>query len=154
MEIYEYHLREAKSLCSKQNCKPEKAAIQLGIAHHPYQDWVAHGDHGMYEGIAVTIIHNSLSPQYDFGWPGLYPDNPLLDAKGSADGRPTKSVLIMIGTHMGAQYTDYAVYEKGSKRFNLTKTMTIESLKEFYSWILQNGCCKCLGYFAGVINAK
>ena len=40
-------------------------------------------------------------------------------------------------------YYDFAYYEKGSKRYNLTRGMTIEELKEFLWHVNVKGGCKC-----------
>ena len=117
---------------------PILAAKYLGIALHPLQDWVAHGDYGLDERSGVYVTHNSRSPQSTFGGdPGDYPDMMRLDVKGSKDGRATKQFLISktekrpYSTTYGAiQYTTvklpgkYAIYETGYKRITLTEKLT------------------------------
>ena len=54
---YREHLQMAQTACTVANGFdfPELAAWHLGTALHPYQDWVAHGDHNYYGCIAELM---------------------------------------------------------------------------------------------------
>ncbi len=91
----------------------------------------------------ILTIHNSQSPQHDYGNPADYPDRVDLDVKNSPDGRPSRNYLIF--ELFGPQ--DYAIYEPGLKRYEATRIDTTEHLKEYYDFILREGGCKCKKYF-------
>jgi hypothetical protein len=148
MTKYKEHLQKAKDLCtvSKGNDDPPAAAKQFGTSLHPYQDWVAHGDHNkrlLGSFSSVKDIHNYMSPVK--GSTG-FPDDPDLDAKGSPDGRATLSVLHFVADKSG-KIRDWADYERGHKRFQLTLTMSSSALNEFREYVRANGGCKCKKYF-------
>jgi RHS repeat-associated protein len=139
------HLAAAKRLCtaSLRNDFPEQAAVELGTGMHPLQDWVAHGDFGLAMHPRVWLVHNSMSPQHDFGRPGEYPDVTWLDAVGSSDGRPAGRAIRFIGS----SNFDYAIYTPGIRRWKLTKEKTESALTDFRSHVKANGGCKCKAYF-------
>lgn len=41
----------------------------------------------------------------------------------------------------------YAIYQEGTKRFDLTRQLTIEMLGEYRNWLKNNGSCKCKQFF-------
>jgi RHS repeat-associated protein len=145
---YKKHLQTAQTFCTiaKGFDYPEFAAWQLGTALHPYQDWVAHGDHNYYLlgsfELKLEYRHNYMSParkSYNF------PDDTGLDAKGSPDGRPTLSVLHLVSRD--GKTFDYADYERGQKRIRKTHSMTSAAFTEFRDYVKANGGCKCKRYF-------
>ncbi len=148
MTMYKKHLKVAQDDCTIALGKddPEDAAKQLGTALHPYQDWVAHGDHnkrllGSFQ-LDPRYIHNYLSPKK--GSTG-FPDDPALDANGSPDGRATMSVLHFVVK--GDKIFDWADYEPGHKRFALTYRMSSSALATYRAYVASNGGCKCKKYF-------
>ncbi len=150
MMLYEEHFRRAKEACSDNDQEdPKTAAKELGTALHPYQDWVAHGDYGKYDEGHVFTIHNQYSPEKynDWGNPIGYPDNVNLDAVNGPNGRPAGGAMHPVTTNFGLSVRLYAVYERGTKRFRLTRKMTLDALKEFKKFIEKEGGCKCKNYF-------
>jgi len=75
-----------------------------------------------------------------------FPDDWNLDAKGSPDGRATLSVLNFVPADNG-NIRDWADYEPGHKRYQLTHSMSSSSLNEFREYVRANGGCKCKKYF-------
>ena len=143
MTKYKEHLQKAKDLCtiSKGNDDPSAAAKEFGTALHPYQDWVAHGDHNKRlfgSFTSLKDIHNATSPVEGST---AFPDDPGLDAKGSPDGRPTLKVLHFVADKSG-KIRDWADYEPGLKRYKLTYAMTSSALREFREYVRANGGCK------------
>ena len=145
---YKQHLQTAQTFCTiaKGFDFPEFAAWQLGTALHPYQDWVAHGDHNYYLlgsfQYRLEYRHNYSSQarrSYNF------PDDTDLDAKGSPDGRPTLSVLRLVSKD--GKTFDYADYERGQKRIRKTHTMSSAALTGFREYVKANGGCNCRRYF-------
>ena len=91
--LYDTHKKKAIDFCCKHKNKGKHAAKELGIAIHPKQDISAHGHYGYRTMGQIAVIHNSLSPQKDYGDPGGYPDRIDLDVQKSPDGIPTKEYL-------------------------------------------------------------
>jgi hypothetical protein len=147
MQHYEDHLKAAKQACTKPTDDPKTAAKQLGTALHPYQDWVAHGEYGIYDDGNVWSTHNSLSPQKTLGDPSHYPDDVGLDAVGGPNGRPAGLAMHVIRVNWGLSVREYALYERGFKRITLTRKMTSEALADFRNHVKQNGDYKCKKYF-------
>lgn len=151
IELYEKHLLKAKNLCTwNQRIKfdnPQQAAKELGIALHPYQDWVAHGDYGFYDEGGVYTIHNQYSPQKTWGNPIDYPDDITLDAANGPDGRPSDGAMHAIVTKNGISIRLYAIYKPGNRRIYLTKKITETTLKEYLAYVNKNGNCKCKQFF-------
>ncbi|NCC60833.1 MAG: RHS repeat-associated core domain-containing protein [Verrucomicrobiae bacterium] len=153
------HLQNAKDLCTwPQEDSPVEAAEQLGISLHPLQDWFAHGDYGIQDIFGIYDIHNSHSPQTEFGSPGDYPDDPSLDAIGSTNGRPAGKALKRgyineIGMpYPGAYvtipvYREWAEYKKGNMRITLTQKETKVTLRDFRSHVKKHGGPCCRKYF-------
>ncbi|MDD2285786.1 MAG: hypothetical protein PHQ11_10355, partial [Paludibacter sp.] len=161
LDHYAEHLQNAKWYCSGKMLSyenPELAAMELGTALHPLQDWVAHGDYFV-DVLIVSYFHNQTSPQREFGPPSSYPDNPLLDAMGDPDGRPTerakrrKIISQTSGVGFGGVpaispiSVEYIEYGMGSKRFNLTKQRTLSVLKDFREHLKEYGGFDCKCYF-------
>ncbi|NLH15395.1 MAG: hypothetical protein GX455_02340 [Phycisphaerae bacterium] len=155
---YNEHTQYAKNMCMPNIDDPMQAAEQLGTALHPYQDWVAHGDY--FIGQQITYIHNSHSPQREFGNPSKYPDNPYLDAIGSPDGRPAGNALLIISETVipypgiggppqqpVTVWYEYAMYGPGIHRLLMTEQMTKRSLYKFREWVRMYGGCKCKKFF-------
>jgi len=145
---YKHHFQVAQTFCTiaKGFDFPEFAAWQLGTALHPYQDWVAHGDHNYYLlgsfEFKLEYRHNYMSPtrrSYNF------PDDVDLDAKGSPDGRAILPVLHLVSKD--GKTFDYADYERGHKRYQKTHSMSSTALTEFRDYVRANGGCKCRRYF-------
>ena len=150
LEHFESHLSIAKKYCNgrwERNWEqPSLAAQELGTALHPLQDWVAHGDYGMSSLSTIFWIHNTFSPQKEFGENEDYPDRLDLDAIGSPDGRPAGAAI-----HFhGGSVIDYAIYKKGKNRFNLTKEKTEKVLDDFLKHVDENGGCRCLIFFGRI----
>jgi len=148
------HLEQARILCLPAFDTPYTAAEQLGTSLHPLQDWVAHGDYGLNEWPHILTHHNSQSPQNDFGYPGSYPDDVTLDVVNSPDGRATKDYiirsLVVGGSNVYAMpiyYYDFAYYERGFKRYNLTREKTKTVLEYYREFVRRYGGCRCKRFF-------
>lgn len=149
---YEDHLKLAKEACTNPKDDPITAARQLGTALHPYQDWVAHGDYGFTDDGAIWFdgIHNKHSPQATtWGDVSSYPDNPMLDAVGGPNGRPAAPAMRTVIINFGVSVREYAIYQPGTQRYRLTKSMTEAALQDFRSHVRRNAIpsCKCIKYF-------
>ena len=146
------HYRWAEIFCHRGIDEPENAVKDLGSSLHPLQDWVAHGDYGMKDK-GRAGWHNYHSPQGDYGPSQDYPDDPTLDVVNSPDGRAAKIYIVNSleirhpGGGFAEYYSDFAYYEKGFKRYNLTRVMTIEELKNWLWYVKTEGGCKCKKYF-------
>ena len=93
----------------------------------------------------------NCSPQTNllnfYGKPGNYPDNPSLDAVNGIDGRAAGGAMHAVIENFGVSVRLYAIYQKGTKRLNLTQRLTIELLNEYRNWLEKNGTCKCRQFF-------
>jgi RHS repeat-associated protein len=138
---FAHHIRAAEAFCAPTLDLPESAAEQLGVALHSYQDWVAHGDYAIENEGEVWTRHNSGSPQRAFGAPYHYPDNPSLDAVGGWSGRPAGTAMRREGGR------EYAIYERGIKRYALTYEITTKALRGFKDFVRDSGGCRCRRYF-------
>ena len=159
LKYYEQHLRMAKFYCSahRYDKNHEKAGQELGSALHPLQDWVAHGEYEVTHPGPITSIHNEYSTQREFGSPGDYPDLYFLDVKNSPDGRATQNTITQrrVLSPDGILETKYDVaeYERGSKRYELTKRKTQEALRDFKRFVKSTqGSVDCKCYFFGVMK--
>jgi RHS repeat-associated protein len=152
-----HHRIEAKSACNwgEKNDDPDVAVTQLGLALHPLQDWVAHGDHFKHNTgqIYDPLRHNGRSLQNNlrrqYGHPMHYPDDPRLDALGSPDGRPAGIAIITVRRPYGVDF-DYAQYHPGNRRIRLTEDVTRDLLlKNFRQYVkdFAKPCGKCRKYF-------
>ena len=156
----------AEVACSVKNDDRQEAARYLGWALHPDQDWVAHGDYNRNRrGEAPTLVGVGLweSRWYWHNW-GLgvwgngstsMPDDPRLDADGSADhGRPTFAALS--GPHGGHHQLSnrdivyWVTYQHGTHRINFTRERTERLLGEFQDYVFDHGGCRCLTAFWGL----
>ena len=159
LKYYEQHLRMAKFYCSahRYDKNHEKAGQELGSALHPLQDWVAHGEYEVTHPGPITSIHNEYSTQREFGSPGDYPDLYFLDVKNSPDGRATQNTItqrrvLSLDGILETKY-DVAEYERGSKRYELTKRKTQEALRDFKRFVKSTqGSVDCKCYFFGVMK--
>ena len=167
LQYKQLHLENAKGYCNKNKVlaqywdrngsihqypeSPEAAAVNIGIALHALQDWVAHGDYAIYDNGNIWTVHNACSPQTNllnfYGKPGNYPDNPSLDAVNGIDGRAAGGAMHAVIENFGVSVRLYAIYQKGTKRLNLTQRLTIELLNEYRNWLEKNGTCKCRQFF-------
>lgn len=145
LQHFEIHKGNAERLCTIRTGYdlPHSAAVELGTGLHPLQDWVAHGDYGIYMTPTVWVHHNSFSPQRQFGYPGNYPDMTWLDAVGSDDGRAAGTAM----RYIGSSVIDYAIFTPGIQRWKLTKEKTDKALAEFRNYVRDNGGCECKRYF-------
>lgn len=127
----------------------------LGRGLHAFQDVLAHGSLGADSDIGEVCHHNSTSPQKDYGKPGLYPDNPLLDAHingkiaphhGIPDGKTVhRTNPNMKPSHVYVRAT-YALFMRGSFRITATKKITEDKLSAFISFLYTSNSsdeCKC-----------
>jgi len=143
----------------------------LGIALHPWQDWVAHGDYGLIERPNIWTTHNAHGPKTaSGGTPWTYPDRPDLDVENSPDGRADKGHLYLVTIETpntippswdpninqtlspSINRYDVANFVKGTKRYDLTKEKTDEALNDFKNYLQRSVAsteCKC--YFLGKI---
>jgi hypothetical protein len=140
----------AQEACSWSTDDPVRAAEQIGIALHPYQDWVAHGDYGFSDpgDIWLLGLHNRYSPQATtWGDVSTYPDNPTLDAVGGPNGRPAAPAMRTVTSWWGLAVREYAIYAPGMRRYSLTRSMTQQALVEFRAYVEQNSGCQCRQYF-------
>ncbi len=136
---HDRHMELAKNFCTPPNDFPGKATSELGKALHPLQDWVAHGDYGFGNLMVIITPHGGLDYKKV--------DNPLYDnIADPLNGRPVKIIRKNLAAMSGPTFQTYYIpgYIKGRKRFDLTKNITINSLKEFRSHVRYFGgpCCR------------
>ena len=160
LKHFDDHMKKAKELCSDKPFSDEAkdAAMHIGIALHPKQDYYAHGDYGKFivnKWHGNLIHHNKYAPPSSwlagFEDPSSYPDDTRLDAFGSSTGRPDSQEGAQGGT--GVKFSMKFVwyhYKIGNKRITKTKNDTLKALKDFRKHLKkQKRCCKCLNYFIG-----
>lgn len=143
---YEEHLAHAKIVCSRPLDDPDTAVEELGIALHPYQDWVAHGEYGIYNDGQIWSIHNAGSPQRTWGDPSNYPDMTQLDAVQGPGGRAAGWAMHYEVTFIGT-VREYAIYKFGYRRLSMTHKMTTDALVDFRAFVRAYGDCRCKEYF-------
>ena len=141
------HLTQALAAIRPDVDDPQKAAYHLGMALHPLQDWVAHGDHAWTNPGRIGEYHNKRSPQREFGNQRHYPDDPKLDAVGGCDGRPEGRAIKTAMVNGGTAVRTYAIYERGTKRLNLTRKLTLSVLEYFQNAVRTYGGPKSKAYF-------
>jgi hypothetical protein len=71
----------------------------------------------------------------------LLPDDPSVDARGSPDGRAVGNAMVYNGSK------EWAIFEPGSRRIQLTEGNTKYALDRFKVFISKQGSCKCKEYF-------
>ena len=150
IQLYREHLKAAQEACTAPVDDPINAAAQLGTALHPYQDWVAHGEYGIYDDGEIFDRHNSRSTQAEtWGEKWRYPDNVRLDAVNGPNGRPAGLAMHVITVNLGVSVREYAIYQPGTRRISLTRDMTTGTLKEFRDHVKKSAvpACKCRKYF-------
>ncbi len=161
LEHYYEHFTQARLFCLPAFDMPFTAARELGTALHPYQDMIAHGDYGLHNTGDIWIHHNSQSPQDEFGPPGNYPDDFTLDAVGGPSGIPAGNAIILetinntppsawAPPEYSTTTREYAMYQKGSQRIDLTRARTVGSLEYYRNWVSVHGGCRCKRFF-GII---
>jgi hypothetical protein len=160
------HEERARDACSARHDDPQEAALQLGTALHPLQDWVAHGDFFIRWDGPITAFHNAYSTQNDLGeatWRA--PDDPALDAVGphgemEPDGRAAGVALQYryVGRGPGPKRgdppspgmrVDFALFTPGHRRIDRTQELTTQHLMSFRDYVEQFGGCRCRRYFLG-----
>lgn len=150
MQHYQKHLKAALDACTDPQDDPITAATQLGTALHPYQDWVAHGDYGMFDKGGLYSPHNWQSDQpTTWGKVHEYPDNVRLDAENGPNGRPAGRAMQTVIVNFGQSIRSYAIYQPGTRRISLTRDMTTSTLKGFRNYVERSAvpACKCRKYF-------
>lgn len=148
----------AKQSCNwkMRNDSSMLAAAHLGVALHPVQDWVAHGDYnrrGEAPRLGLGIIesrhywHNWDSPARDGK---SMPDNPALDAGGLL-GRPTMDVFHLGTTLSNGDRTYWTEFTPGTSRILFTEFLTRGALADFQAFVMQNSkpCGACQQAFLG-----
>ena len=153
LQHYQAHLARAKVFCTPRFDSPSEAVQELGLALHPYQDWVAHGDHTISDEGGVYYLHNESSPKWEWPLPYTFPDNPDLDAVGGPDGRPAGAAMHFTMVNGGTAVRDYAIYTGGHKRLNKTHEITTKELNDYLSFVKASGGCNCKEYF-GLLKPK
>ena len=123
---------------------PKKATHHLGTALHPLQDWVAHGDHAWTNPGSIGEAHNSRSPQKG-DWHLV--DDRRLDARGGCDGRPAGRALRIVVVNGGMAVRDFALYEPGHKRLDLTRRLTTAVLDYFLNVVRTGGGSQSKAFF-------
>lgn len=123
-----------------------EAVRHMGLALHPIQDWVAHGDFGRTEWPDVWTFHNVFSSQTTFGPPGEYPDRTDLDAVGGSDGRAAGSAITVVS--VGGAAVETAQFTPGTQRINKTESVSRVALGSFLAHVRDRakpgGSCICL----------
>ena len=150
MVLFWKHFRAGLELCSdkKDTDDAQGAAEQLGIALHPLQDFIAHGDYGHLHtalNFPVSYHHNIGSPQKEFGPPSGYPDDVTLDA--TVNGSPTPYGIPTQDALFGDLKGDYAFYVKGSRRINKTREVTMINIIDFKNRMNCKPCGNCARAF-------
>jgi RHS repeat-associated protein len=144
LERWSYHFSEAKFWCDWRLRRdvPALAALNLGMALHPQQDWVAHGEYGI-TSWPLALWHNAASTQIAYGPPNAYPDRPDLDAVGGPRGRPA-------GPAMVDDYT-VATYAPGSQRIAWTESLSRGTFSTYLEHIKDRSqpCGECRRFFLG-----
>jgi RHS repeat-associated protein len=172
-------LAKAKERCANAKDQPALAAAALGMALHPLQDAVAHGDYNrnrIWEApslnlAALTGWHEEAYYWHNYGQnpvgtligyflgvgSGSDPDNPNLDAVGGdAYGVATMETALSTSSLRfkvlsNGDFVYYTPYSSGSKRIRRTQNLTEEFLSEFQDYVLtQHSACKCRNAFLGI----
>ena len=140
---FENDFNEAKRLAGVRVAKCKDAALMLGKALHPKQDWWSHADHN--SGGTTWYVHNTRGPisrdARAGDSPDDYPDATYLDVKDAPDGRASGRYISSAGT---------AVYVRGDKRITGTHRDTTRALDNFATFLrTDDGKC-CRRYFLGI----
>ena len=148
LERWGFHFDEAKKWCDWRTYGdvigdvPDQAALNLGMALHPQQDWVAHGEFGI-DDPGMARRHNGGSLQRDYGDPFSYPDRTDLDAVNGPRGRPAGAA--MMDAH------SVAIFTVGSQRIKWTEALTRGSLSTYLQHVRDRSkpCGECRRFFLG-----
>jgi RHS repeat-associated protein len=154
LERFVFHFDEAKKWCDWKTYGdllgdvPDRAAFNLGSGLHPRQDWVAHGDYGIWTP-GMAPWHNWASLQWGYWTPAqraALPDRFDLDARFGPNGRPAGSGIILDSVTGG-----YAFYGSGSQRRTLTEGITKAPLSTFIDHVRSRSkpCGECRRFFLG-----
>jgi hypothetical protein len=149
----EDEVKAAKDFCtwSMGHDDASAAAMRLGFALHPLQDWVAHGDFDRKsEAPSLTGVGVWESRHYwhnwDAGgwWTAKQVDDPSLDADGP-DGRASFAVMHLGTILSNGDMTFWTRFHSGGLRINLTERLTKDVFSDFKSYVAQNGkpCGAC-----------
>lgn len=156
LQHHDEHLKKAKECCMwkvgfwgwfSSYDNPKGAAKQLGLALHPLQDWVAHGDFGIKAKWGIYVWHNSQSPQASLGDSSARAsavDDPDLDSDGP-DGRPAGTAM-----HYLPNGVDYALFHPGGQqRLTKTRELTEATLGSFLNHVRKEAkpCGECRAFF-------
>jgi hypothetical protein len=161
LEHFEQEIQIALVLCNWKRRRMDnwyEAALHIGRALHPLQDWVAHGDfnrnrqgeESVLQGVSFNenfrYIHNYDSP--GSGGSSM-PDDLSRDARG-ASGRATIEVLHRTAPLSNGDVPRWAFFYHGSRRINLTEQRTKWALNRFIKLVRSYGksCGECQKAFA------
>ena len=162
-EWFELQMSLAKLACdwvANRKDDWETAVFELGEGLHPMQDWVAHGDFNRYIETPqmsnvwwpfnqLEYAHNWFSDQeLDVGSTAVV-DRRDYDVVNGPDGRATIGNMRLMKTRSNGDKLYMATFVKGSRRLELTKTMTIGAIQEFQRFVEQRSksCGKCREHF-------
>ena len=150
----ESELRQAKRSCDWKSHgmdTPETAAMQLGRALHPLQDWVAHGDFNRrLETPTLSGVGFPEIRHYWHNWDSQVtgsagqPDDAALDSDGP-DGRSVAWVMRPGTTLSNGDHTLWASFHPGNLRIHQTEQLTKAMLSDFQEFVRSQGrpCGEC-----------
>lgn len=153
----EEELKIARDQCADKMDHPSAAAQHLGYALHPDQDWVAHGDYNRSIDVPnINSLGEFLYYIHNYGASGSgatgWPDDPHMDADGSADGRATMAAMNgpngghkrLVGSNDTVYWVSYTTVGLNSRRFIMTRDRTKNILYGFQKHVkTQKNACKC-----------
>ncbi len=156
LEHFEQEIQIAMGLCNWKRFGADywrEAALHLGRALHPLQDWVAHGDFNRNrQEEASSLRHVGLynSIRYSHNYGSFYlgsisqVDDPALDSIG-VDGRPTIDKMHWTWPLPNGDVVYWADFRPGTQRINLTEQLTNKALNRFMRYVRTNGksCGEC-----------
>ena len=155
----------AKKACTwefEQKDDWKDAALHMGRALHPLQDWVAHGDFNRRQEMPniehyplmsiLYYIHNYSAPE---SGSTKFPDSVDLDSTG-LDGRPTMDVMKYQGTLRNGDRYFSAPFSSGTLRIRLTERRTRDLLRSFRNHVRAKGrpCGMCRRAFLGPADSS
>jgi RHS repeat-associated protein len=149
----------ARKLCTGARDEVAAAAVYLGRALHPLQDWVAHGDFNrMTEAPTLSGVGFPETRHYWHNWEkGVVgngstgePDDPELDSDG-AFGRPTIGTMHLGKTLSNGDSVYWAGFHRGNQRIDFTESITKRLVDDFRAYVRANAkrCGECWNAFVG-----